>query len=52
MKNKKLLKGIDILLEDDYTERGKEIQKWLEEIAEEEYKYGIETRVGYQKINV
>ena len=52
MKNKKYLKGIDIWLDDDYTEREKEIQGWLEEVAEEEKKYGIETRVGYQKIKV
>lgn len=36
LKRKGTLKGIDLWLEDDYTTREKQIQEWLEKIAEEE----------------
>lgn len=46
------MKGIDIWIDEDFTEREKEIQNWLEQLAEEEEKNGWETTVGYLKINV
>lgn len=52
MKNKKWLKGWDIWIDDDLTEREKEIQSWLERLVEEERKRGIEARIGYQRVQV
>lgn len=39
-------------LEDDLTEREKQIQEWLESIAREEEENGLETKLGYMKIRV
>lgn len=52
LKRKRMLKGIDLWLEDDYTAREKQVQEWLEKIAKEEGRNGLETKVGYQKIKV
>lgn len=52
MKRRGMLKGTDIWIDDDWTERQKEVKKWLEKIAETEKKNGLEVRVGYQKIYV
>lgn len=52
MKNKKCLKGLGIWIEDDRTDRKIEIQNWLELIKEEERGYGIEAKLGYQKVEI
>lgn len=52
LKRRGMLKGIDIWIDEDYTEREREIQNWLKIIAVEEEKNGWETRVGYLKIKV
>lgn len=52
MKNKKFLRGTDIRIEDDLTNREKEVQEWLKSIEKEERKNGLEVRVGYLKIRV
>lgn len=52
MKRKRALKGTDIWIEDDLTEREKEIQRFVESIAEVRRKEGKETKVGHMKIGV
>ncbi|XP_031782863.1 protein bfr2-like [Nasonia vitripennis] len=52
MKKRGMLKGMNVWIEDDLTEREKEIQNWLKMIAEEERGRGLETQIGYQKIKV
>lgn len=41
-----------IWLDDDLTEREKQIRDWLDSIVREERKNGLETRMGYMKIRV
>lgn len=36
----------------DYTRREKEVQEWLELVAQEERKRGHKTKVGYLKLSV
>lgn len=52
IKRKGMLKGINLWVEDDLTEREKEVQEWLGKVAEEERMRGLEVIVGYQKIKV
>lgn len=52
MKNKKNLGGVGIWIDDDLTNREKEVQGWLESIGKEERKNGLDVQVGYLKIRV
>lgn len=54
IKRKGMLKGVNLWIEDDYTEREREreVQEWLDKIAKEERANGLETKVGYAKIKV
>lgn len=52
MKRKGMLRGVDIWIEDDFTEREKQVQGWLKSIVREEKKNGLETRLGYFKIQI
>lgn len=52
MKNKKNLGKTGIWIEDDYTNREREIQSWLENIEKEERRNGLEAMTGYQKIRI
>lgn len=52
MKNKKCLKGWEIWIDDDLTDREKEIQAWLVQLKEEERGHGIEVSLGHQKARV
>lgn len=52
LKKKGMLKGINLWIEEDLTEREKEIQEWLGKIAKEEEEGGREVRMGYLKINI
>lgn len=52
MKSKSCLKGSGIWIEDDLTDREKEIQSWLERLKEEEKSLGIEAILGYQKVKI
>lgn len=52
LKRKKLLKETNIWIEDDRTEREKQVQKWLEKLVAEEKGNGHETRVGYMKVSI
>lgn len=52
LKRRGMLKGINLWIEEDLTEREKEVQNWLGQIEKEEEENGLETRVGYQKIKV
>ncbi|XP_031789088.1 putative uncharacterized protein DDB_G0274405 [Nasonia vitripennis] len=45
MRKRGMLKGMNVWIEDDLTEREKEIQNWLKMIAEEERGRGLETQV-------
>lgn len=47
-----MLKGKGIWIEDDLTQREKEVQRWLEKIKESEMLNGLEARTGYMKIMV
>ncbi|OXU24202.1 hypothetical protein TSAR_012637 [Trichomalopsis sarcophagae] len=46
MRKRGMLKGMNVWIEDDLTERDKEIQNWLKMIAEEERGRGLETQVA------
>lgn len=46
------MRGTGIWIDDDYTEREKQVQGWLREIVEEEEKNGLDTRLGYMKIRM
>lgn len=52
MRKKGLLKGTGIWIDDDYTEREKQIQSWLDSIVEEEGRNGLAVKIGYMKINI
>lgn len=52
MKSKKNLGGIGIWIEDDLTNREKEIQEWLGSLEKEERKNGLDVQVGYLKVRV
>lgn len=52
MKNKKCLKGLEIWIDDDLTDREKEIQAWLVQLKEEERGLGVEVILGHQKAKV
>lgn len=52
LKRRGMLKGINLWIEDDYTERENEVQEWLLKIEKEERARGNEVKVGYQKIRV
>lgn len=52
MKNKNRLEENKMWIEDDYTKREREVQKWLSEVAEEEKRNGQTTKVGYLKLSV
>lgn len=50
MRNKGKMKRVSLWLEDDLTDREKQVEKWLESIVKEEKKNGLETNLGYMKI--
>lgn len=52
MRKRRMLQGVNLWLEDDLTEREKEIKKWLEMVAKEERELGTEAQLGYQKIKL
>lgn len=52
IKRKGMLKGIDIWIENDWTERQKEVQEWLEKVVSAERRNELETRIGFQKTKV
>lgn len=52
IKRKGKLRGINLWIQDDYTPREKEVQEWLEMVAEEEGKRGHEVKTSYQKIMI
>lgn len=52
MKKKKLLEGTGLWIEDDLTEREKEVQAWLEKLVEEEREMGLNASLGHQKVKV
>lgn len=52
MKRKGMLKGMDLWIEDDLTERERQIKHWLERLMEEEKINGLEVRIGYMKVEV
>lgn len=52
IKRKGKLRGINLWIQDDFTPREKEVQEWLEMVAEEEGKRGHEVKTSYQKIMV
>lgn len=52
MRRKGKLRRVSLVLEDDLTEREKQIQEWLESIVREEGEKGLEARLGYGKIKV
>lgn len=47
-----MLNGTGIWMDDDLTEREKQIQEWLGSIVAEERKNGLSARLGYLKIKV
>lgn len=52
MRKKGMLKGMNLWIEDDLTDREREIQKWLGMIVEEERSRGLEAQLGYQKLKI
>ncbi|KAJ8672395.1 hypothetical protein QAD02_003654 [Eretmocerus hayati] len=52
MKVRRKLESYGICISDEYTEREKEINNWVQGIAEEERENGLEARAGYMKIYV
>lgn len=52
MRRKSNLAGSGIWIEDDLTEREKQVQEWLERLGREERQMGHEVRVGYMKVRV
>lgn len=52
MKSKYKLGESKVWVDDDYTEREKDVQRWIEEISKEEKANWLDTKVGYMKLRV
>ncbi|KAI4486372.1 hypothetical protein M0802_012320 [Mischocyttarus mexicanus] len=52
MKRKSKLKGINLWMDDDYTEREKEIERWFDGIKEEKRRREVDIQVGYKRIRI
>lgn len=52
LKRRGALKGTGIVIDDDFTDREKQIQEWIQEIAREEREEGKDAKAGYAKIRV
>lgn len=52
MKQKAKLRGTNIWIEDDLTEREKEVNEWLRKLAKAEERKGNDVRTGYLKIRI
>lgn len=52
MKMKIRLRGSGIWIDDDLTRREKQVQEWLESLVKDERENGLNTRLGYFKVQV
>lgn len=50
MKNKGQMRRVNIWIEDDLTNREKQVQEWLDSIVREEGINGLETWLGYRRL--
>ncbi|KAH0552572.1 hypothetical protein KQX54_012847 [Cotesia glomerata] len=52
MRNRYMLKGTEIYLDDDYTEREKEVESWIRMLGKKEKERGVKVKKGYLKIGI